>query len=138
MNTLNTVNTMAALSQAHEEYEKVATGLMEELEQTPGGIPALIHSCQRNGAGAYLEQWERGDTQPNPTAIETGLADTGLIERIAERTDLPPGAVRGSLSLIIPVLLHYVVSRGFFSRTGEPLGPRSDSAAILQAVLRRI
>ncbi|HEY2467462.1 MAG TPA: YidB family protein [Terracidiphilus sp.] len=137
MGILNTVQSMAA-GPAAGTHQKVASALMEELGQTTSGTPGLIQSFQRNGMGAHVEQWMQGNIQPNSTAIENGLADTSLIERIAERTGLSHGTVRGALALIVPVLIHHVVSNGYVSTTGEVLKPQTESGSVLQSILPRI
>lgn len=137
MGILNTVESMAAGPGA-EEHQKVANALMQELEQSSTSAPGLIQAFQRNGMGAHVEEWMRGNTQPNPTAIENGLAGTGLIERIAERTGLSDGTVRGALALILPVLIHHFVANGHVSPTGEVLGPQPNPSSLLQTVLSRV
>lgn len=137
MTILNTVASMAA-GPAAETHQKVANALMEELDQNANGIPDLIQTFQRNGMGAHVEEWMQGNTQPNPTTIENGLADTGLIERIAGRTGLSDGTVRGALCLIVPVLIHHVVVNGHVSPTGEVLKSQPESGSILQSILPRI
>lgn len=137
MSNLNTVASMAA-GPAAGTHQKVAYALMEELGQTATGTAGLVHSFQRNGMGAFVEGWVQGDTQPNPTAIENGLADSGLVQRISERTGFSHGTVRGALALIIPVLIHYVVSNGYLTPTGEVLGRQPEPGHVLQMILPRI
>lgn len=137
MSILNTVESMAA-GPAADAHQKVAGALVEELEQPGIGTAGLIQSFQRNGMGAHAEQWMQGNTQPNPTAVENGLADTGLIECIAQRTGFSHGTVRGALALIIPVLIHHVVAIGCVSPTGEVLAQQPEPSRILQSILSRI
>ena len=137
MGILNTVESMSAGPGA-EAHQKVANALIEELEQNSNGAPGLIQAFQRNGMGPHLEEWMRGNTQPNPTAIENGLAGTGLMERIAERTGLSDGVVRGALALILPVVIHHFVSNGYVSPNGEVLGPQPNPRSLLQAILSRV
>jgi uncharacterized protein YidB (DUF937 family) len=136
MGILNTVESMASGPGA-DTHRKVASALMEELEQG-AGAPGLIQAFQRNGIGAHVEEWMRGNTQPNPTSIENGLAGTGLIERIAERTGLSDGTIRGALALIVPVVIHHFVSNGYVSPTGEVLGPQPSPRSLLDSVLSRV
>lgn len=137
MSILNTVESMAA-GHSFRELEEVGNALIDELEQNSGGISALMREFQRNGMGAYVERWEQGDTQPNPTAIEGGLRDTGLVDRIAQRSHLSHGVVRGSLALIVPLLIHHVVANDQLSTTGEVRGVQLEPRAILQSVLASI
>lgn len=137
MSILNTVESMA-MGNAGPEHAQVAGGLMEELQNQPGGIGGLIQNFQRNGMGPAVQQWSQGNTQPNPTAIETGLGGTGIIDSVAERTGLSPGVVRGSLAIVVPLLIHHMVSNNHVSPTGEPMGTQPESGNILQSVLQRI
>ena len=137
MSILNTVESMAR-GNAGSEHDQVAGGLMEELQNQPGGIGGLIQTLQRNGVGPAVEQWSQGQTQPNPTAIESGLAGTGIIANIAQRTGLSEGVVRGALAVVIPLVIHHVISNNHVTPTGEPTGTKPESRSILQSVLQRI
>ena len=118
---LNTVESMAMGGNSADLHSKVAGGLMEELQQNAGGIGGLIQSLQRNGMGSMVQQWSQGQTQPpNPSAIENGLGGTGIVDSVAQRTGLPAGAIRGSLAVIVPVLLHHMISNNHVSPTGQP------------------
>ena len=137
MSILNTIESMA-MGSSGAEHAKVAGGLMEELQNQPGGVGGLIQNFQRNGMGPAVQQWSQGDTQPNPTAVENGLGGTGIIDNIAQRTGLSPGVVRGSLAVVVPLLIHHMMSNNHVSPTGEPTGTQPHSGNILQSVLQRI
>jgi uncharacterized protein YidB (DUF937 family) len=136
MSFLNTVESMA-MGNAGPEHAKVAAGLMDELQQR-GGVGSLIQNFQRNGMGSMVEQWTAGNTQPNPTAIENGTAGTGLIDSVAQRTGLSPGVVRGALAVVVPLLIHHMVSNNHLSSSGEPLGQQPQPGGVLQSILERI
>lgn len=137
MGILNTVESMA-MGTAGADHAKVAAGLMQELQESPEGIGGLIQCFQRNGMGSFVEQWVQGRTEPNPTAIENGLCGSSLIEGVAERTGLAPGVVRGGMAIVLPLLIHHMVSNNHVSATGEPLGPQPETAGVLQSVLQHI
>ncbi|HXS76941.1 MAG TPA: YidB family protein [Terracidiphilus sp.] len=136
MDILNTVVSMAK-GPAASEHAQVAGGLMHELEAR-GGVGSLIQNFQRNGMGSFVEQWSQGNTQPNPTAIESGTEGTGLIESIAQRTGLSPGVVRGGLAIVVPLLVHHMVSNNHVTTTGAPTGNPPEPTSVLQSVLQRI
>jgi len=136
MDILNTVASMAK-GTAAPEHAQVAGGLMNELEAR-GGVGSLIQNFQRNGMGSFIEQWSQGNTQPNPTAIESGTAGTGLIESIAQRTGLSPGVVRGGLAIAVPLLIHHMVSNNHVTPTGAPTGTQPEPTSVLESVLQRI
>jgi uncharacterized protein YidB (DUF937 family) len=136
MSILNTIESMA-MGNAAPEHAKVAGGLMEELQQR-GGVGSLIQNFQRNGMGSFVNQWSQGNTQPNPTAIENGTAGTGLIDSVAQRTGLSPGVVRGGLAIVVPLLIHHMVSNNHVTPNGQPTGNQPQPTSILQSVLQRI
>jgi uncharacterized protein YidB (DUF937 family) len=136
MSILNTVESMA-MGNSAPEHAKIAGGLMEELQQR-GGVGSLIQNFQRNGMGSFVDQWSQGNTQPNPTAIENGTAGTGLIDSVAQRTGLSPGVVRGGLAIVVPLLIHHMVSNNHVTPTGQPTGDPPHPTSILQSVLQRI
>lgn len=138
MGILKTVESMA-MGNAAPEHAKVAGGLMEELQQRPEGIGGLIQSFQRNGLGSSVEQWSKGQTQPpNQTTIENGLAGSGIVESVAQRTGLSEGVVRGALAVIVPVLIHHMISNSHVTTTGQPTGTQPAPGGVLQTVLQRI
>src|ERR1700722_2435060 len=136
MGFLNTVESMA-MGSAGPEHAKVAGGLMDELQQS-GGVGSLIQTMQRNGMGSAVQQWSQGQTQPNPTAIETGLAGTGIIDNIPQRTGLSPGVVRGSLAVIVPLVVSHMISNNHVTPTGEPTGTQPESSSVVQSILQHL
>jgi uncharacterized protein YidB (DUF937 family) len=72
------------------------------------------------------------------TTIENGLSGTGIIDSVAQRTGLSEGAVRGALAVIIPLVIHHVISNNHVSPTGQPIGDQPQPGSILQSVLQRI
>ena len=136
MSILNTVDGMATGPGA-PDHAKVTGGLLHELQER-GGIGGLIQAFHRNGMGSFIEQWSQGNTQPNPTAIESGTAGTGLIDSIAQRTGLSPGVVRGGLAIAVPLVIHHMISNNHVTPTGTPTGNQPEPTSILQSVLQRI
>ena len=136
MGILNTVESMA-MGNAGPEHATVANALVSELQQREG-VGGLIQSFQRNGMGSFVEQWAQGQTQPNPTAIENGLSGTGLIDSISERTGLSHGVIRGGLAIVVPILIHHMVSNNHVSPNGQRLGTQPEPGGVLQSILQRL
>jgi uncharacterized protein YidB (DUF937 family) len=137
MGILNTVESMAEGQRSPQEYGKVANSLAEEL-RVRGGISGLMQAFQRNGAGGSVEQWSAGNTQPNPAGIENGLAGSGIIESISQHTGLSANVVREALAVIVPRLVHHMVSNNHLSPTGMPRGEQPEPGGVLQSIVRRI
>ncbi|GAC1416428.1 MAG: YidB family protein [Acidobacteriaceae bacterium] len=122
------------------DHAAVGSGLMQELEQRPGGIGGIFQSFQQNGMGGLVQQWAGGNTQPaSPDQIEQGLGGTGIIDSIAQRTGMSPAVVKMSLAILVPLLIHHFVSNGHVTASGEPTGtPPPQGGSLLQSVLSKI
>lgn len=137
MGILNTVESMAK-GHTVSERGRVAGALVDEVQQR-GGIGCLIQEFERNGMRSFVEQWSRGQTDsPNPTAMESALAGSGIIANVAQRTGLSEPVVRSEFAVVIPFLIHHMVSNGYITPTGEPRGDQPQPAEVLQSVLPRI
>lgn len=136
MGILDMVQSMAGGS----DTAKVAGGLVQELEQRPGGIGGLMQSLNQNGMGGAVQQWAGGQTQPaNPSEIASGLGSTGIIDSIAQRTGLSPTAVSAGLAAAMPILVHHMTSNGHVTPDGTATGaPAPAAGSILQSILSRL
>ena len=117
----------------------VTGGLMEELQNHPGGVGGLMQSFQQNGLGGLVQQWSSGQTTPAaPSQVEQGLGGTGLIDNIAQRTGMSPTVVKMGLAIAIPMLIHHYFSNGHVDQQGQQTGPQPESGGVLQNILGRI
>lgn len=121
------------------DHARVAGGLIQEMQERPGGIGGLLQSFQQNGMGGMVQQWTSGQTQPaNPADVQAGLGSTGIIDSIAQRTGLSPAVVQTGLAVAVPVLIHHMVSNNHVSASGEPIGAPPEPGGLLQSVLGRM
>ena len=117
----------------------VTGGLMDELQNHPGGVGGLMQSFQRNGLGGLVQQWTGGQTTPAaPQDVEQGLGGPGIIDNIAQRTGMSPGVVKMGLAIAIPMLIHHYVSNGHVSPQGQQTGQQPEAGGVLQSILGRI
>jgi uncharacterized protein YidB (DUF937 family) len=119
---------------------KVGGGLMQELENTPGGVSGVFQSFQQNGLGGLVQDWGKGQTQAaSPDQIQQGLGDTGMIESVAQRTGMSPDVVKSGLAMLIPLVVHHCVSNGHVTPDGTPTDAAPpDSGNMLQSILGKI
>lgn len=118
---------------------QVGGGLMNELQNSPGGLGGLLQSFQRNGQGAAVQQWGQGNTAPaDPNQVEQGLNGTGIIDSISLKTGVSPGMVKTGLAVLVPVLIHHLISQGHVDEQGQQTGAAPDGGGILSSVLSRI
>ena len=69
---------------------QVTGGLVDQVQQQPGGLAGLGQSFQQNGLGSLVQQWTGGNTAPaSPEQVQQGVG-SGLIDSIAQRTGVSP------------------------------------------------
>lgn len=136
MSFFDSVKSIAESCTGNGDHAAVAGGLLQEMESA-GGVSGLIQSLQQNGAGGLIQQWANGNTQSaDPSAIEQGLSNTGLVDSIAARTGMSPDTVRSGLATVLPMLIHHVTSNGHVTTDGEAAdNPLPESGSLLQSVL---
>lgn len=118
---------------------QVTGGLMEELQNRPGGLGGLLQSFNQNGMGGQVQQWGSGQTTPaDPNQMEQGLGGTGIIDSIAQRTGMSPTMVKMGLGVAVPVLIHHLISNGHVDEQGAQVGSQPEMGGLLQSVLGRI
>lgn len=138
MGLLDVVEQMAGGSGAGD-HAKVAGGLVEEMQNHPGGLGGLLQSFQQNGQGGMVQQWANGQAQPaNPSDMETGLQGTGLIDKVAERTGLSPTVVKTGLAVVLPILVQHMTANNHLSPSGEVTGPQPEPHNVLGSILSRL
>jgi uncharacterized protein YidB (DUF937 family) len=138
MGILDMVESMAAGS-ANPDHAKVAGGLLQELQDRPGGIGGLLQSFQQNGMGGLVQEWSSGQTQPVSTsAVESGMGGSGIIDSIAQRTGLSPTVVKSGLAVAVPLLIHHMVSNNHVDTAGQPIGAQPEAGNLLQSLLSHL
>ena len=121
------------------DHAKVAGGMMDTMQQQPGGVAGMAQSFQQNGLGGLVQQWTSGQTAPaSPDQIQQGMGGTGIIEQISQRTGLSPAVIKGSMAVIVPMMIHHLAQNGNVTADGQPTGqPVQDHAGMLQSILGR-
>ncbi len=118
---------------------QVGGGLMQELENRPGGMGSILQSFQNNGQGAAVQQWGQGNVAPaDPNQVEQGLNGTGIIDSISQKTGVSPAMVKTGLAVLVPVLIHHLISQGHVDEQGQQTGPQPSSGGLLSSILSRI
>lgn len=138
MGLLDLVEQVAGGS-SNADHAKVAGGLLEEMQQHPGGLGGLLQAFQRNGQAGMVQQWSNGQTQPaNPMDMEAGLQGTGIIDKIAQRTGLSPTIVKTGLAVTLPILIQHMTANNHLSPSGVMTGPQPEPHDVLGSILRRL
>jgi len=123
-----------------DQHAQVAGGLIQEIQQQPGGVGSIFQSFQQNGLGGLVQQWAGGQTSPAaPEQIEQGLGGTGMIDNIAQRTGMSPTVVKMGLAVLVPIVIHHFVSNGHVTPDGQSTGaPPPEPGGLLQSVLGKL
>ena len=117
----------------------VTGGLLEELQNRPGGIGGILQAMHGNGMGGQVQQWSQGQTGPaDPDQIQQGLSGTGMIESLTQRTGMSSGMVQTALAAALPMIVHHFVSNGHVDQQGQQTGPQPEMGGVLQSVLGRL
>ena len=117
---------------------QAAGGLLQELEQQPGGLGSLLTRFQQNGQGQAASQWAQGQTQPaDPNQIQQGVGGS-MIDSIATRTGMSAGEVKMGLAVAVPFLIHHMVQNGHVTADGQPTGNEPSTGGLMSAILSRI
>ena len=127
-----------AASNMGGDHAKVAGGMMDTMQQQPGGLAGMASGFQQNGLGGLVQQWTSGQTTPaSPDQIQQGMG-TGVIDQIAQRTGLSPMVIKGSMAVLVPMMIHHLHEQGNVTADGQPTGqPVQDHGSMLQSVLSR-
>ncbi len=95
---------------------KVAGGLMEALQQHPGGLGAVLDNFRNNGMADHADAIQSGQTpQATPDQVQTGLQGTGLLESAAEKAGVSPEVAKIALATVLPIVLAH-----FSQHDGQP------------------
>jgi uncharacterized protein YidB (DUF937 family) len=123
-----------AKEQAGGTNVKVAGGLLEALEQNPGGLGGVLSSFQNNGMGGEVQQWatQGEQAQATPDQVQQGLNGTGLIDRVAEKAGVSPEVAKVALATILPIVLAHM------TRGGQQAPPNSGFGSMLPEILGKL
>lgn len=138
MGIFDAVKGMAEEFSSGGNHAAVAGGLMQELGGA-GGVAGLVQTLQQNGAGGLVQQWASGQTQPaDASSIEQGIGGN-VVNGIAQRTGLSPDNVRMGLAVLVPLIVHHMVSNGHVTAAGEATGnPAPATGNLIQSVLAKL
>lgn len=87
----------------------VAGGLVQAIQQHPGGFGSILDNFRNNGLGEHADAIQNGEAPPmTPDHVETGLQGTGILESVAAKAGVSPTVAKVALATVLPlVLAHY-------------------------------
>jgi len=124
MGLLDSIGSLAGELSQNSDQAKIAGGLVEALEQHPGGIQGVIDSFTQNGMGDHAAALASGEAATTtPEQVQQGLSGTGLLEQAAAKAGVSPQVAAMAMSTILPMVMQHFASSGAAQAQGEsPFG----------------
>ena len=130
MGLLDSLESMAAnaMTGSSDSTTRVAGGMMEALEQHPGGLGAILQNFRNNGLGGHIDAMQNGQTPAvSPDQVQTGLQGTGLLDTIASRAGVSPEVARVAMATVLPMVMAHFAQNG-----------RAPNSSILSGMLSKL
>ncbi len=115
MGLLDSLESMAAnsMTSSGDNNTKVAGGLMEALQQHPGGLGAILQNFRNNGLGGHVDAMQNGQTPAvTPDQVQTGLQGTGLLDTIASKAGVSPQVAQAAMATVLPMVMAHFAQNG--------------------------
>ena len=115
MGLLDSLESMAAntMASSGDNNAKVAGGLMEALDQHPGGLGAILQNFRNNGLGSHIDAMQNGQTPTvSQDQVQAGLQGTGLLDTIAAKAGVSPEIAKTAMATVLPMVMAHFAQNG--------------------------
>ena len=130
MGILDSIESMAGQSGQGGNNAQVAGGLMQALDEHPGGLQGVIQSFQQNGMAQHVQNWSSGQQQTaTPEQIQQGVGNTGLIDSVAQKAGISPEMAKIGMAVVLPMVLAH------FTQGGQQAPPQSGFGGMAGQIL---
>lgn len=103
---------------------QVAGGLLQTLEQHPGGIGGLLSLIKRTCMEGHVNAWTSGQqATATPEQVQQRLDRIGLIQRAAARAGESPAVVTMALTTLLAMGVQHFAPNGDAASTSQFGGP---------------
>jgi len=124
--------TGATSGQSAAADPQVASGVVQALQEHPGGIGGLLDALRQNGMGQHIDAWTQGQQQPaNPQQVQEALGPTGLIDRAAQKAGVSPQVATMAATALLPIIIRH------FAPGGQP-APQSQIGNLASGLLSKL
>jgi uncharacterized protein YidB (DUF937 family) len=122
----------ASSQQSGSTNAKVAGGLMQALDEHPGGLAGLMDQFRQNGMGDHVQSWASGQAQTaTPTQVQQGLGGTGLIDNVAAKAGVSPEIAKMAMAVVLPMVMSH------FTQGGQQAPPQSGFGGMASQILSK-
>jgi uncharacterized protein YidB (DUF937 family) len=99
---------------------KVASGLMQALDEHAGGLSGVLDQFRQNGMSQHVQSWASGQQQTaTPEEMQQGLGGTGLIDTVAAKAGVSPATAKMAMAVVLPIVIAH------FTQGGQQAPPQS-------------
>jgi uncharacterized protein YidB (DUF937 family) len=115
MGLLDNLESMAANSMtgSGDNTTRVAGGLMEALDQHPGGLGAILQNFRNNGLAGHVDAMQNGQTPAvTPDQVQTGLQGTSLLDTVAQKAGVSPEVAKVAMATVLPMVMAHFAQNG--------------------------
>lgn len=130
MGILDTIEGMVG-GQAQGSNPQVAGGLMQALDEHPGGLAGVMDHFRQNDMDQHVQNWSSGQQAATPEQMQQGLGGTGFIESVAQKAGVSPEMAKIGLATMLPVVMAH------FAQGGQSNSPQSGFGGMAGQVLGR-
>jgi uncharacterized protein YidB (DUF937 family) len=134
MGILDTIENLAGQGQAGNANVNtgVAGGIMQALEEHPGGLSGVMDSFRNNGMAQHVQNWSTGQqTTATPDQIQQGLGGTGFIENVAAKAGVSPDVAKVAMATVLPMVIAH------FTNGGQQAPPQSGYGGMASQLLSK-
>jgi len=111
---------------------KVAGGLMQALDEHPGGLAGVLDHFKNNGMEQQAEGWAASGQPATPQEMHQGLQGSGLIESVAQKAGVSPQVAEMAMATVLPMVMAH------FTQNGKSAPPQSGFGGMAGQILGRL
>jgi uncharacterized protein YidB (DUF937 family) len=112
---------------------KVAGGLMQALDEHPGGLAGVMEQFRQNGMSSHVQNWSSGQQQTaSPEQVQQGLSGTGFIDNVAAKAGVSPAVAKMAMGVVLPMVMAH------FTQGGQQAPPQSGLGGMASQILSRL
>ena len=90
-----------------------AAGVLEMIQNHPGGLNGLVQAFQQNGLGGLVNSWTgTGENQPATTAQIQQVLGSDKIQALAQKLGVSPEAASSTLAQLLPTVIDKLTPNG--------------------------
>ncbi len=101
----------------------VVAGLLQMIQNQPGGLPGLVQSFQQKGMGGLISSWV--STGPNPPISPDQVHEvlgSDQVNALAAKAGISPEAAKAAIAQILPGLVDKLTPNGAIPEHSNVMG----------------